>query len=575
MAASVTALRVDPAASAAAAKVRQALDRDGRLLRGGVILLILWYAVTLVLPLWALLSKALQDKNGAWIGLGNFVTYFATPALSQSVVNSLWVSALSTVICVGLAFAYAYGLTRTCMLGRGLFKTIAQIPILAPSLLPAIALVYLFGNQGLITPVLMGNPIYGPIGIIMGSVFWTFPHALLIITTALSVADARLYEAAQALRASPSRIFWTVTLPGARYGLISATFVVFTLIITDFGVPKVIGGQFNMLATDIYKQVIGQQNFQMGAVVGLVLLVPAVIAFAVDRVVQRRQSALLSARAVPLVPRPNRRIDRAFLVICAPIAAVIVLVIGTAFFASLAKFWPYNLTPSLKNYDFDNMDGGGWASYWNSLQMATMVAVFGTALIFTGAYLLEKTPRFRQPRAIAQFLALLPLAVPGLVLGLGYIFFFNNPSNPLNFLYGTMAIMVVCTIAHFYSVAHLTATTALKQIDPEFETVGASLRVPVWRTFLKVTLPVCLPAVLDIAIYLFVNAMTTVSAVVFLYAPKTTLAAIAVLNMDDAGDIAPAAAMAMTIFFTSALVRVAYLGLTAGLLGRAQAWRRR
>jgi iron(III) transport system permease protein len=204
-----------------------------------------------------------------------------------------------------------------------------------------------------------------------------------------------------------------------------------------------------------------------------------------------------------------------------------------------------------------------------------MVALFGTALIFTGAYLVEKTPRFKQPRSIAQFLALLPLAVPGLVLGLGYIFFFNNPSNPLNFLYGSMTIMVICTIAHFYSVAHLTATTALKQIDPEFETVGASLRVPVWRTFFKVTLPVCLPAVLDIAIYLFVNAMTTVSAVVFLYSPKTTLAAIAVLNMDDAGDIAPAAAMAMTIFFTSAAVRVAYLGLTAGLLGRAQAWRRR
>ena len=109
--------------------------------------------------------------------------------------------------------------------------------------------------------------------------------------------------------------------------------------------------------------------------------------------------------------------------------------------------------------------------------------------------------------------------MPGLVLGLGYIFFFNNPANPFNFIYGTMAILVVCTVSHFYSVAHLTAVTALKQIDHEFETVSASLRVPFWRTFFRVTLPVCLPAVLDIAIYLFVNAMTTVSAVVFLYSP--------------------------------------------------------
>ena len=123
--------------------------------------------------------------------------------------------------------------------------------------------------------------------------------------------------------------------------------------------------------------------------------------------------------------------------------------------------------------------------------------------------------------------------------------------------------------------SHLTAVTALKQIDQEFETVSASLRVPFWRTFARVTLPVCLPAVLDIAMYLFVNAMTTVSAVVFLYSPHTTLAAIAVLNMDDAGDVAPAAAMAMLIFVTSAVIRAAYMLITQGYLARSQAWRRR
>jgi iron(III) transport system permease protein len=221
------------------------------------------------------------------------------------------------------------------------------------------------------------------------------------------------------------------------------------------------------------------------------------------------------------------------------------------------------------------MDGGGWESYFNSLRMAGYTALFGTAIIFTGAWLIEKTRGATGLRAGLQLLALLPLAVPGLVLGLGYIFFFNNPANPFNFLYGTMAILVLATIAHFYSVAHLTATTALKQIDPEFETVSASLRVPVWHTFRRVTLPICVPSLLDIAMYLFVNAMTTVSAVIFLYAPATTLAAVAVLNMDDAGDVAPAAAMAMMIFFTSAAVRTLYVLGTRALLERSQAWRRR
>jgi iron(III) transport system permease protein len=143
----------------------------------------------------------------------------------------------------------------------------------------------------------------------------------------------------------------------------------------------------------------------------------------------------------------------------------------------------------------------------------------------------------------------------------------------LHFLYGTMAILVICTITHFYSVPHLTATTALKQLDPEFETVSAALKVPLWRTFWRVTVPVCLPAILAMAMYLFVNAMTTVSAVVFLYSPDTTLAAVAALNMDDAGEVAPAAAMAVLICATTAAVRVLYAGVTQGLLTRSQRWR--
>lgn len=253
----------------------------------------------------------------------------------------------------------------------------------------------------------------------------------------------------------------------------------------------------------------------------------------------------------------------------------ILAIVGTAIFASFATYWPYNLTPSFKNYNFDLMDGGGWKSYWNSLKLASLTAVFGAAIVFVGAYLIEKTRRAGGVRTIAHLLALLPLAVPGLVLGLGYIFFFNARMNPLHFIYGTMAILVVCTISHFYSVAHLTAVTALKQIDNEFETVAASLRTPVWRTFFRVTLPVALPAVFDIALYLFVNAMTTVSAVVFIYAPSTALAAIAVLNMDDAGDIAPAAAMATLILVTSIVVRLAYRLITGRVLLRAQAWRLR
>ncbi len=458
---------------------------------------------------------------------------------------------------------------------KGFFKSVAMVPILVPSLLPGIALVYLFGRQGMISGLLFGHEIYGPIGIVIAEVFFTLPHALIIIVTALSIADARLYEAAVALRASKTRIFFTVTLPGARYGLISAAFVVFTLTITDFGAPKVIGGDFNVLATDIYKQVIGQQNFEMGAVVSVVLLIPAAIAFFVDRMVQKKQVALLSARAVALEPTPKRRFDMIMLAYACLVSVFILGMLAVCQYAAVVKFYPYDLSLSLKNYQFDLMDGGGWDSYRNSIRMALYSAFFGTIVVFTGGYMVEKGRGFYPGRALFQFMAMMPMAVPGLVLGLAYIFFFNHPANPLNFLYHTMAILVISTIVHFYTVSHLTAVTALKQMDPEFEAVSASLKQPFYRTFSRVTVPVCMPAILDISIYLFVNAMTTVSAVVFIYGPDTTLASVAVLNMDDAGDIAPAAAMGMMIFYTCAGVRALHYFASGFLERRTQAWRRR
>jgi len=533
----------------------------------------IYMLIALAFPMYAILSKGLQNKDGVFIGFANYINYFESPALVYSIYNSLFVATTTTFITVTLAFVFAYALTRSCMIGKTVFRSIAMIPILLPSLLAGIALVYLFGNQGIIKELLFGYKIYGPIGIIIAEVFYTFPHALLIIIIALSIADARLYEAATVLRSKPMRTFFTITIPSAKYGLISAIFVVFTLVITDFGIPKVIGGQFNVLAVDVYKQVVGQQNFEMGAVVSVVLIIPAVIAFIVDRIVQRKQVAILTSRSVVYEPKKNRNFDLVMLAYCCLISFFIFTILGMCFFASFVTFWPYNMSLSLDNYQFDLMDGGGWASYYNSIRMACYTAIFGTIIVFSGAYFVEESRGLKKGRSILHFLSMIPMAIPGMVLGLAYIFFFNHPNNPLNFLYGTMAILVICTITHFYTVSHLTALTALKQIDNEFEHVGSSLKQPFYKTFFRVTLPISLPAIFEISIYFFVNAMTTVSAVVFIYSFNTHLASVAVLNMDDQGDIAAAAAMGMMIFYTNVSVRVAYVLLTKKILVKFQSWR--
>jgi iron(III) transport system permease protein len=558
------------------APLRQRAHWSDRIAHAALLSIVLALVVFLAAPLTAILMKSLQNGDGAFVGLTNFTSYLTTPALLQSLWHSVWVSAVVTLITLPLAFGFAYALSRSCMPFKGLFRTIALVPLLAPSLLSALSLIYWFGNQGLARGLVQAfgfENIYGAPGIVVAECFAVFPHALMILVTALSLADARLYEAANALGTSTQRKFFTITLPGVKYGLISAALVSFTLVMTDFGIPKVIGGNFNMLATDVFKLVIGQQDFQRGAVVGLLLLTPAVLTFAIDWLVQRKQTAMLSARAVPYQPSPSRGFDALMTAYVVLICALMLLMIGMAAFASFASFWPYNLAPTLKHYTMGLVDAEVGDAFLNSLKLAAGTAFFGTVLVFTGAYTLEKTRGLDWARPIVRLLAMLPMAVPGLVLGLGYIFFFNAPGNPLSGLYQTLPLLIVCTIVHFYTTGHLTAVTALKALDAEFESVSASLKVPFYKTFWRVTLPICTPTLLDIARYFFINAMTTISAVVFLYSPDTKVAAIAILNLDEAGEAGAAAACAMLITAGSTVVTLLFITLGWWVDKRTQAWR--
>ncbi len=567
--------------AAAAAPVRRALPAwTGTLGRwGGQGLFVAALVLFLALPLLAILVKAVAPGADGAAGVGVLAGIVDDSAFLGLVWRSLAVGAATVALVVPCAYAYAYCLTRTRAPGKGALRLVALLPLLAPSLLPGIALIYLLGNQGLLKALAGGATIYGFWGIVIGEAFYTFPHALMILLTGLALADGRLYDAALAMGAGPWRTFATVTLPGTRYAVFSACCLVFTLTVTDFGVPKVVGGDYNVLAMEAYKAVVGQQNFSKGAAIGLLLLlVPAMLTFLLDRHLRARHGAGLSGRALVYAPGTHRLRDACFLAIAALIGLALLTIVGVAVWASFVKMWPYNLSLSLRSYDFDNMDGGGWLAWRNSIQLAAWTALAGTALVYGGAWMMEKLPTRGVPaaalRGTARMLALTPMAVPGLVLGLGYIFFFNSPGNPLGALYGTMTLLVVCTVVHFYTSAHLTAVTALGALDTEFEAASASLKVPAALTFLRVTLPMCLPAVLDTARYLFVSAMTTVSAVVFLYSPQTVLAAVAVLNMDDAGFIGPAAAMCTVIMATSALASLLLHLASRALVARTQAWRR-
>ena len=267
-------------AAAGRAGDRLLRERSDRLMLGLMLFYSLVLLVCIALPMSTLLQRSVLDASGDWVGLANYRKYVESGAFLGSLRNSVWVATATCLLVIPTAFAYAWALSRSCMMGKGFFKAAVYVPLLIPGILKAIALIYLFGNQGLLNSWMLGGSIYGSVGVVVASVMWTFPHAVLIILISLLNSDRRLYQAAEILQAGRWRSFWHVTWPACRYGVITAALSVFVMVFTDFGIAKVIGGNYNLLATDIYKEVVGLQNFEMGAVISVVLLLPAVVVFA-------------------------------------------------------------------------------------------------------------------------------------------------------------------------------------------------------------------------------------------------------------------------------------------------------
>ena len=514
----------------------------------------------LIAPLGVLAMQALVGDDGK-MTLARFGAYLAQPGLVNSLRNTALLGVGVTAVVLPTAFVTAFALERSRLPFKGLLQAAASTPLLIPSLLPALALVYLFGHQGLLTPFFGGKTIYGFQGVLIADAVAAFPHALIILRTALGAADGRLYEQAQLLGSPPWRTFWRVTLPGARHGLVSAAVVAFSLTIADVGAPKVVGGNFEVLALDIYKDVLGRQDFQDGAVAALFLLAPSLIAVFIERLAARRQAALVSSRSTVYAPPKDFGRDAGLGLAAFGVALVIVGLLGVCQWAALVKQWPYDLSLSLDQYQLDRFDGGGWSAVIDSVFLGLATAAFGVLIAFFGAYSAERTHAPKLLRGLVSAMALAPATVPGLALGLAYVLFFNDPANPLHMIYGTFAILVICTVVHFYTVSHLTGVSALKAIDQEFEAAGRVLGRGRLTLIGRVIAPLTAPTLIEIAVYLFIGATTTVSAVVFLYPPDVKLAAVAVLNMDDAGDDAPAAAMGMLIVYVNLVARI--LGLAA------------
>ncbi|MGG3451192.1 ABC transporter permease subunit [Domibacillus aminovorans] len=527
----------------------------------------------LFMPISALFLEVAKDEEGRWTGFGQAISYLSNPTLLTSFQHSLTIALWTTVFALSFGFVYAFAISRTNVKGKRVLLGFAMLPLFVPTMMHGIALIYLFGRQGIVTTGLFGLfpgvdiELYGPVGIVMAEIIYTFPQVVLLMYVALRQSDQGLYDAAKTMGISSAGRLFGITIPSIRLAFVSAGMVAFTLSFTDYGAPKLVGGQYNVLATDVYKQVVGQQNFALGAVAGILLMTPALIAFVVDQSASQKPSFSLNAKAKALEIGIHRVRDVLFGSFAYGMALVVAVLFLMMIVASVTPVWPYTFGFSLEHFTFNSYTGDGFTVFLNSLIAATGTAVFGTLFAFLFAYWLQNGALPATLAKMGHFMSLLPMAVPGLVIGISYVLFFSRPEwlffglvvpNMLHALYGTMAIVIVSTVLHFFSVTYMTARTALKKLDAECEQVAKTLGLTRIDTFLHYTLPSCAPALLEMAMYFFVNSMVTISAVIFLYTPDTKTAAVSIVSLDDAGNIEAAAAMGLLIVLVNVVVRFLY-----------------
>ena len=491
--------------------------------------LLLLLVVFVVWPVLRVLVASLTGPTG--LTLAHYAEFFSSWRLVRILVQSLVVSAVSTVITVAVALVLAYAVTRTDIPGKRFVSLMSLLPLISPPFLVSLAFILLFGRNGVITQALhLDWSIYGFTGIVVSQVFTFVPQAYLLIANVLGNIDVSLEEAAENLGAGPLTTLRRVTLSLARPGLASAALIVFILCLTDFGNPILIVGRYNVLATEIYAQVIGMSNFAAGTTMAVVLIVPCLVAYLVNAAwVGTRSYVTVTAGArVPARPIPPA-LRWPLFALSGGVGLFIAVIYALIPLGSVVRLWGGDWSLSLRHYAFASSAEGAWP-IWNSVKLAALAGVIGTVVALVTAYVVE---RKRPPgRRAIEALSLLPVALPGTVIGLGYILAFNVP--PL-LLTGTIWILVTSVVFWKFPVAVLAGINALKQIDPAVEEAAVSLGAGTVRTFTRVVLPLLTSAAFSIFVYFFINGMVTVSAVIFLTYPGFNLGSVAILNQVENG----------------------------------------
>lgn len=501
-----------------------------------LILSVVFIAVVFV-PLVKMLIYIDRDSIQRVITAANF---------RQALCNTLISSALATIITVILAFVLVMCIQRTTIRLKNFWSIAFVLPMLIPSISSGMGLVILFGNNGIITRLMnLSSSIYGLKGIVLGSVMYAFPVAFLMLSDIIQYEDGSPYEAAQVLGIPRWRRFAAITLPYLRKPLISVAFATFTMIVTDYGVPLMVGGKYTTIASVMYQEVIGQLDFGKGAVYGVLLLLPAVAAFIIDILNKDRSNAGYVTK--PCKQANSAPVRGAAYTCCIITCLVIALPLMAFVLLAFTKNYPQDLSFTFENLEKALRLKAG--QYWgNSVMISLLTAVLGTMVAFCTAYLTA-----RMKSSVSNFLHLSSMtsaAVPGVVLGLAYVLTFNKTP-----IYGTIIILVVVNIVHFIASPYLMMYNTLSKINANLEGVAHTMGINRAYLIKDVLVPQCKSTLLEMFVYFFVNCMMTISAVSFLATTANKPVALMINQFEAQMQLECAAVVSIMILLTNLLVK--------------------
>lgn len=514
-----------------------------------VVFVIIAIAAALVLfvlyPLYSVLKTSLMQSDGT-IGLEVYRNLLAKSYNRRPLVNSIRLGVIVAVLGTIIGFIFAYCTTRVDVPLKGFFKAVAMFPMISPPFIMSLATIMLFGNNGLITKHFLGGlvnfKIYGLRGLVIVETLAYFPTAYLVLSGVLQAIDSSIEDAARDLGASWWQVFRTVTLPLAIPGIASALLLIFIESLADFGNPIILSGDYQVLAVQAYLRITGLYDLPGGAGLAVILLVPSLIAFFVQKywVSKRSYVTVTGKPSGQRISRNEPWVKTAALIVCVVLTAIILLFYGTAFVGSFMTLWGVNYDFTLANYRHVFQVAGEYIK--DTLFLATVATPITGLLAMIIAFLVVRKQFFG--RQALELVSMLSFAVPGTVVGIGYILAFNQPPILLT---GTASIIIILFIFRNMPTGIQSGIAALQQIDPSIEEASCDLGADSGTTFRKITLPLIAPAFFSGLVFSFVRCVTAISAIVFVVSGRWKLITVAVLGSVENSDLAQAAAFCVVI----------------------------